>query len=113
MIEGEEMPTLLQFNFGYPDPFGPQRIGALKELARSIAEEPGCLWKIWIENGERQEGGGIYLFADEATATAYLKKHTERLGKFGATGISAKMFDVNEDLTQITRGPIAERSRGR
>ena len=107
------MPTLLQFNFMHPGPFGSQRIDALQDLARSIAEEPGFLWKIWIENEERKEGGGIYLFTDEATATAYLKKHTERLGKLGATGISAKMFDVNEDLSQITRGPIAASATNR
>ena len=107
------MAMLLQFNFAYAGPFGPERMGELRTHAQSIAEEPGLLWKLWIENAETREGGGIYLFADRTTATAYLEKHTERLGRFGATGVSAKMFDVNEDLTRITRGPIPEPAASR
>jgi hypothetical protein len=34
-------------------------------------------------------------------------KHTPRCEKmFGARNIYAKIFDINEDLTQITNGPI-------
>ena len=32
--------------------------------------------------------------------------HTERLTRFGITGIRAEAFDVNEALTRIDRGPV-------
>ena len=37
----------------------------LAELAESIADEPGLIWKIWTENAQESTAGGIYLFSDE------------------------------------------------
>lgn len=98
--------TLLQFDFPFPGPFGADMSAALGDLARSIANEPGFIWKIWTENAGRQEAGGIYLFRDETSALAYLAKHRERLEGFGITAINAKVFDVNEGLSAITHGPL-------
>lgn len=100
------MAKLIQMDFPYTGPFGKQMADALSDMARSITEEPGFLWKIWTENEETNEAGGIYLFADEETAVAYVKKHVERLEEFGISEIRVKMFDVNEELTGITRGPL-------
>lgn len=36
-------------------------------------------------------------------ANRYLIKHTERLEAFGFTGIRAKIFIINEALSQITK----------
>ncbi len=79
----------------------------MEGLARSIAEEPGLLWKIWTENEATQEAGGIYLFSDEASARAYLAMHAERLKGFGIDPVNAKFFDVNIPLTRLDRGPVA------
>ena len=79
---------------------------ALSDLAQSICSEPGFIWKIWTENEAAQESGGIYLFESEETAKAYLIKHTERLKEFGVTEINAKIFDINTDLSAITKAPI-------
>ena len=67
--------TLLQLDFEYHGPFGAEMTEALDGLARSIAGEPGFIWKVWTENVSTQEAGGIYLFADEASARAYMEKH--------------------------------------
>lgn len=99
------MPTLLQFDFPFPGPFGAEMTQALDGLARSIAEEPGFLWKIWTENAAEQIAGGIYLFSSAETAAAYARKHSERLAGFGITGIRAKSFDINEGLSRLTRAP--------
>ncbi len=77
---------------------------ALIPLAQSIATTPGLIWKIWTENPETQEAGGIYLFEDEASLDAYLAMHTDRLKGFGIEQINAKKFQVNQPLTEITRG---------
>jgi len=100
------MATLVQFDFKYDGPFGGEMARAFSDLAVSITEEPGFLWKIWTENQATHEAGGIYLFKDEAAARAYVKKHTERLASFGIAGVNAKVFNVNVDLTRITRGPL-------
>lgn len=100
------MTTLLQIDFPYPGPWGDEMTAAMRGLAQSIAQEPGLLWKIWTENAERQEAGGIYLFTDPGSAQAYLTKHTQRLQGFGVTGIQAKVFEVNAALSQLDRAPV-------
>ena len=100
------MAKVLQMDFPYPGPFGKEMTEMSRELAQSIAEEPGLFWKIWTENSTNQEAGGIYLFADENSATAYLKKHTERLKQWDIREFNAKIFDINDELTVITNGPV-------
>jgi hypothetical protein len=97
---------LIQFDFSYHGPFGEEMTDAMDGLARSIADEPGLIWKIWTENEAAKQAGGIYLFADEETARAYVSKHTARLESFGITDPNVKLFDVNDALTGITRGPL-------
>jgi hypothetical protein len=46
---------LVQFDFPYSGPFGTEMTAAMDGLARSIAQEPGFLWKIWMENRITQE----------------------------------------------------------
>lgn len=101
------MTTLLQIDFPTQGPFGAQMSEACADLAASISGEPGLLWKIWTENATEHTAGGIYLFADEASARAYCDMHTRRLEGFGVSGIRARFFDANEPLTSITRGPLS------
>ena len=99
------MAKLLQIDFPFAGPFGEEMAQGFEELAASINDEPGFLWKIWTENQNTQEAGGIYLFDSEANARAYLEKHTARLNSFGITGINGKIFDVNEALSSLNNGP--------
>ena len=78
----------------------------MKDLAASITQEPGFLWKIWTENATSKEAGGIYLFRDRSAAEAYVAKHSARLAQFGISQPRARIFDVNPGLSKITRGPI-------
>ncbi len=100
------MAKLLSIDFSYEGPFGNRMAEQLSELAHSIAEEPGFMWKIWTENQITKEAGGVYLFADEETARAYIEKHTSRLKALGISDIRIRFFDVNEELSKITQGPV-------
>lgn len=100
------MPTLLQIDFPLSGPWGEEMAEAYADLARLISETQGLRWKVWTESRASGESGGIYLFDDEASARSYLEEHTRRLEGFGVTGIRARVFDVNEPLTAITRGPL-------
>ena len=101
------MATLVQIDFPFPGPFGEALTAAVAELAQSIRNEPGLVWKIWTENARTKEAGGIYVFSDDAAARAYVDKHRERLKSFGITSVNVKTFDINEGLTRITNGPVA------
>lgn len=97
------MPKLLQLHFAFHGPFGQEMAEQLAELAASINQEPGFLWKVWTESEQNQEAGGIYLFENEETALAYLDKHTARLKNLGVEEVIAKIFDVNIPLSNINK----------
>jgi len=100
------MNKLLQVDFEFHGPFGQELSSALTELAHSINNEAGLIWKIWTENEKTQQAGGIYLFESEATALAYLEMHAARLKEMGIPEVSGKIFDVNQSLSLINQGPI-------
>ncbi len=41
------MAYVLQVDFKMDGPFGDEMAGAFSDLAKSINEEPGFIWKIW------------------------------------------------------------------
>lgn len=100
------MKKLLQIDFAMEAPFGVQMSEAFEPLAQSIAQEKGLIWKIWTENAQNKEAGGIYLFEDEELAMSYLQMHTQRLNSFGITPVNAKIFDINIPLSLIDRAPL-------
>ena len=98
------MAVILQVDFPFSGPFGEEMSNALMDLAKSINEEPGFMWKIWTENQAEQSAGGVYMFTDESTASAYLTMHTERLASFGITDVRGKIFSINSTLTAVNHG---------
>lgn len=97
---------LLQIDFPMNGPFGQAMSEAFETLAEDISKEDGLIWKIWTENSQTKEAGGVYIFEDEATVTKYLEKHIARLEGFGIQNIRAKVFDVNLPLSKIDRAPL-------
>lgn len=81
--------------------------------AQPIADTPGLRWKVWLMNEAEHEAGGIYLFDDQASVQAFLAGPVVAAVKSNPaiSGVSAKLFDVMEALTAITRGPVREGSR--
>lgn len=100
------MTKLLQVDFKFQGPFGEELANMLMDLAKSINNEPGMIWKIWTESPESQLGGGVYLFENEETAKNYLNMHSARLTKMGITDIRGVIFDVNGPLSKINKGPV-------
>ncbi len=101
------MTTLLYVDFPYSGPWGADMSAAMQELAQSISQEPGLIWKIWTENQEQSRAGGVYLFKDLSSAQAYLDKHSKRLNGFGISQIDSRFFDVNQPLTTLNHGPLS------
>jgi len=78
------------------------------EVAQPIADVPGLRWKVWLMNEAEQEAGGIYLFENEAAAQSYLAGPIVAALKSSpaVSNISAKLFDILESHSAITRGPM-------
>lgn len=100
------MAYVLQIDFEIEGPFGDEMAEEFSDLAKSINDEEGFIWKIWTEKPERNEAGGIYIFETEEDAENYLEMHTNRMKDMGVMEINAKIFDINSKLTDITNGPI-------
>ena len=99
--------TLLQIDFPSNGPWGEDLTKMTSDLAHHLNQTPGMVWKIWTENSRAGDCGGVYLFTDESSANDFLKEHLPRLASMGIKDVRAKVFDVNESLSRITRGPIA------
>ena len=90
-------------DFPYSRPFGDEFYEQMRELAEDIATEKGLVYKLWTENKEIKEAGGIYVFDNLYDANKYLDKHTKRLVSFGIIDIRAKTFIINEELSAICK----------
>lgn len=98
---------ILQINFKFTSSAA-DYVKMVTPLTDPIAAVPGLNWKVWLMNEKDHEAGGIYQFRDESSANAYLNSEIVSAMKKQPTikDISAKLFDVEETLTQKTRGPI-------
>lgn len=101
------IPTALLFRFPFAGPWGEELAQASQALARDIANQEGLVWKIWLEDREREQAGGIYLFEDSAAASRYREKHERRLASMGLTGVMADAFSVNTELSVLTMARAA------
>lgn len=100
------MKYLLQVDFPHDGIFNEEFSNAFVDLANDINTEPGLIWKLWTENEETKEAGGVYLFENEQDANNYLTKHTKRLESFGYSQIRGKIFKVNEALSLINKAQL-------
>jgi len=76
--------------------------------AQPIAEVPGLVWKVWLMNDTDHTAGGIYLFESEAALKAYMAGPivAAAMASPVLSNIDAKVFDILENHTAITRGPL-------
>lgn len=103
---------IMQLNFKF-SVSGDEYAQAVSPLAEDFAAVPGLRWKIWMINESEGEAGGIYLFDDEASVKALLEGAlaAKVTGHPALSDFSVKQFDVMEDVTVITRGPVEERAK--
>lgn len=98
---------ILQLNFKF-NVSGSEYEQAVSPLASKFADVPGLRWKIWMMNEAEQEAGGIYLFEDGASLKSLLESPlaAQVMNHPALSNFSVKQFDVMEDVTAITRGPV-------
>ena len=84
------------------------------EAAHFFAGLPGVRWKIFLNDEERGEAGGIYLFADEATYNDYVTGPIMAdLRQFPLwTDLRVMGFDYMPEHSAITRAPVGDRVNG-
>jgi len=98
---------LLQLNFQF-SVTGAEYEAAVSALAEDFAALEGLIWKIWMINEDEGEAGGIYFFDSEASVQAYLDGPLAAgvIDHPALSQFSVKQFDVMDDVTEVTRGPV-------
>ena len=99
--------VMLQVNFNY-GVSTEEYVKAVTPLAEKFANLSGLKWKVWTLNPENKEAGGILMFENQATVDAYLAGPlAETVTSHPAlSNFSVKQFNIMEDVTKTTRGPI-------
>ena len=98
---------ILQLNFKF-SVTGEEYTQAVSALADQFADVPGLIWKIWMINDTDQIAGGIYYFQDEASLKAMLDSPlaAQVMNHPALSDFDAKIFDVMDAVTAVTRGPV-------
>ena len=98
---------IMQLNFKFRGS-GTAYEQAVAPLADQFAALEGLRWKIWMINEAEGEAGGIYLFDDAAAVQAFLEGPlaAQVTNHPALSEFSVKQFDVIDELTMITRGPV-------
>jgi hypothetical protein len=95
---------MLQVNFKYGIPKD-ELLKALTPQVEPYAGVAGLKWKIWLINEEESEAAGHYLFENESTLQAFLGGPlAPKLEQSSES--SVKQFEVIDEFSKITRGPI-------
>ena len=78
------------------------------ETAKPFLSVAGLQWKIWLDDEKDQRSGGIYCFADRATAQAYVDGPIVARIKANAAlaDLQIRMFDVRARQSEITHAPV-------
>ncbi|MGO2102895.1 MAG: monooxygenase [Psychroflexus halocasei] len=100
------MAVIMYVDFPHKDVWEKEMADQMKELAESIVNEPGFIWKFWTESQKDDMAGGVYMFDTRENAEKYLQMHSQRLVKFGYTDIKGRVFEINEELSNICKAPM-------
>ncbi|MEP7358037.1 MAG: YdhR family protein [Anaerolineales bacterium] len=99
-------PKLIQVNYKFTGTRAEFEAANLP-FAPMLADLPGLRWKIWLMNEAGHEAGGIGLFDDEATLNAFVDNVLNAPeGDPTISEVTYKVFDVLEEHSAITRGPV-------
>lgn len=100
---------ILQINFKYNNSTSDFR-KQMKDVAPRIAKAPGLRWKIWSIDEGNKEASGFYLFEDEKSLNNYVENifNVGMRNNSAISNIVVKKFNILEDPTIVTRGPISQ-----
>ena len=100
---------IVQINYRRPEmPKAEWEARYTDDRAKPFLDVPGLLWKIWLDGDAERLAGGIYLFADRASAEAYAAGPIVARMKANPdlSEVSVRVFAVRRRMSEITRAPI-------
>src|SRR5215475_6337429 len=82
----------------------------LSSVAPPFAEVPGCIWKIWLIDEEKMEGGAIYLFKDQNALDEFKASPlvASVLSHPALSNFNFRETDIVKEPSIITKAPLME-----
>jgi hypothetical protein len=81
------------------------------QLGAAFAEVPGCLWKIWLIDPEKNEAGAVYLFKDEVSLQNFKSSPlvASVLSHPALSNFDLKERDILTEVSRVTNAPLMEK----
>ena len=82
----------------------------LSSVAPEFAKVPGCQWKIWLIDEEKNEGGAVYLFENEAALEKFKASPlvSSVVSHPALSNFDFRVTDILSEPCTITRAPLRE-----
>jgi hypothetical protein len=100
---------ILITRFNYSMPVAEFRT-TLASVAQPFAEVPGCIWKIWLIDEAKNEGGAVYLFQDQQALDTF--KGSELVASVLAhpalSNFDFRETDIVKEPSLITKAPLMD-----
>ncbi len=82
----------------------------LDSVADAFTKVPGCVWKIWLIDEEKNEGGAVYLFNDAASLEAF--KNSELVASVRShpalSNFHFRETDIVKGPSEVTKAPLVD-----
>lgn len=98
---------ITKFNYNLP---AQEFKNLLSSVAGEFVKVPGCQWKIWLIDEEKNEGGAVYLFRDgEALETFKASPLVASVLSHPAlSNFDFRETDIVKEPSEITKAPLME-----
>ena len=82
----------------------------LSSVAPSFAEVPGCIWKIWLKDEQKKEGGAVYLFKDQKSLDEFKASPlvASVLSHPSLSNFNFREADIAKEPSIITKAPLMD-----
>lgn len=76
------------------------------ETVQGIVDFPGLKWKVWSVSADGTHGSGVYLFDNMEDALVRKRFAEKYYWREGLLFVKCRLYEVLENPTHATRGPI-------
>lgn len=82
----------------------------LLAVAGDFAKVPGCHWKIWLIDEEKEEGGAVYLFNSQEALEVFKASPLVQsvLSHPALSNFDFRETDIVKEPGLITKAPVSE-----
>jgi hypothetical protein len=98
---------ITKFNYNLP---ANEFKNLLSSVAQDFANVPGCQWKIWLIDEEKNEGGAVYLFKDEEALQTFKASPLVAavVSHPALSNFDFRETDIVKEPSEITKAPLMQ-----